>query len=127
MTEYRDIGWRLENWARVYRDTTRKGISPTGAFCDQLRREAEGEAPQQLDRRRIDEDDARRIEIGMRSLPRRQAEMLRLCYIEQADPNKVCRRMSIAHRPSSVFVGLFRAAQAAIETAVARETSFHDS
>lgn len=122
MTEHGDIGWRLENWARVYRDTTRKGISPTGAFCDQLRREAEGEAPQQLDRRRIDEDDAHRIEIGMRALPRRQAEMLRLCYMDQADPNKVCRKMSIAHRPSSVFVNLFRTAQGAIESIVENAT-----
>jgi DNA-directed RNA polymerase specialized sigma24 family protein len=127
LTERRDIGSRLENWARVYRDTQRQGISPTAAYCDQLRRDALGDTSASPERRKIDEEDARLIETGMREIPRRQAEMLRLCYIDQADPNKVCRRMSIPHRPSSTFVSLFRAAQAAIEAAVEPRNTFHNS
>lgn len=118
MTDRRDIGWRLENWARVYRDTHRAGISPTGAFCDQLRREAEGEAPQQQDRRKVDEADAALIERGMRDLETKHRMLLWWCYIKQAEPNVVCRCMHIAHRPATVFVGVFRAAQAAIESIV---------
>lgn len=118
MTDRRDIGWRLENWAKVYRDTTRPGISPTGAFCDQLRREAEGDAHQQQDRRKVDEADAARIERGMRDLETKHRMLLWWCYIKQAEPNRVCREMRISHRPATVFVGVFRAAQAAIESIV---------
>jgi hypothetical protein len=124
LTERRDIGSRLENWARVFRDTTRAGISPTGAYCDQLRREALGEQPTP-ERRKLDEADAALIERGMRELETKHRMMLYWCYIRQADPNVVCRRMSIAHRPATVFVNLFRQAQRAIESIVEnnRETS----
>ena len=117
MTERRDIGSRLENWARVYRDSTRVGISPTAAFCDQLRREAEGEksAPE---RRKLDEADAHLIEHGMRELETKHRMLLYWCYIRQADPNVVCRKMAIAHRPATVFVNLFRQAQGAIQSIV---------
>jgi hypothetical protein len=125
LTERRDIGSRLENWARVYRDTTRVGISPTGAFCDQLRREAEGEKPA-TERRRLDEADAALIERGMRELETKHRMLLYWCYIRQADPNVVCRRMSIAHRPATVFVNLFRQAQRAIELIVENNTETWD-
>jgi len=117
LTERRDIGSRLENWARVYRDTYRAGISPTGAYCDQLRREALGETPQ-VERRRVDDADAALLERGMRELETKHRMLLYWCYIKQADPNVVCRRLSIAHRPATVFVGVFRAAQRAIESIV---------
>jgi hypothetical protein len=117
LTERRDIGSRLENWARVFRDTTRVGISPTAAFCDQLRREAMGEQPAP-ERRKLDEEDARRIEIGMRELETKHRMMLYWCYIRQAQPEVVCRKMAIAHRPATVFVSLFRQAQAAIQSVV---------
>lgn len=116
MTERRDIGSRLENWARVYRDTTRAGISPTGAYCDQLRREALGEQPAP-ERRRVDEADAALIERSMRELETKHRLMLYWCYIRQVQPEVVCRKLSIAHRPATVFVNLFRQAQRAIETA----------
>lgn len=119
MTERRDIGSRLENWARVYRDTYRAGISPTGAFCDHLRREALGELPQ-AERRKVDEADARLIEVGMRELETKHRLLLYWCYIRQAMPEVVCRKVSIAHRPATVFVNLFRQAQAAIEAAAPR-------
>ena len=122
MTERRDIGSRLENWARVYRDHTRVGISPTGAYCDQLRREAEGEKPAP-ERRRLDEADAALIERGMRELETKHRMLLYWCYIRQADPNVVCRKMAIAHRPATVFVNLFRQAQGAIQNVVENRTS----
>lgn len=117
MTERRDIGSRLENWARVYQDRPRQGISPTAAFCDQLRREALGDTSP-AERRKIDEEDAHRIERGMRELETKHRLILWWCYIRQAQPEVVCRKVGIAHRPATVFVNLFRDAQRAIESVV---------
>jgi hypothetical protein len=118
LTERRDIGSRLENWARVYQDRPRQGISATAAFCDQLRREAEGDAAVSPERRRIDEADAHAIERSMRELETKHRLILWWCYIRQAQPEVVCRKLAIAHRPATVFVNLFRQAQAAIESVV---------
>lgn len=112
----RDIGSRLENWARFYRPTRTIGVSATGAFCDRLEREANGEKPTG-DRRKVDEEDAHVIELAMRHLSRRDRLMLRYCYIDQERPEAVCRKLSIAHRPATVFVTVFRNAQVAIGTA----------
>jgi hypothetical protein len=117
MTDRRDIGSRLENWARVYHDNPRPGLSPTAAFCDQLRREAEGEKPAP-ERRKVDEADAALIERGMRELETKYRMLLWWCYIKQAQPEVVCRKMAIAHRPATVFVNLFRDAQRAIQSVV---------
>lgn len=114
MTERRDISARLENWARAYRTTRTIGVSATGAFCDHLEREANGEKPTG-ERRTVDEQDAHAIELAMRHLSRRDRLMLRYCYIDQERPEAVCRKLSIAHRPATVFVTVFRQAQAAIE------------
>ena len=116
MTERRDIGSRLENWARVYHDRPRPGLSPTAKFCDQLRREAEGEQAQ-AKRRKVDQEDAARIEAGMRLLETKHRRMLYHCYILQDRPEAVCRKLSLAHRPATVFVNAFRQAQGAIESA----------
>ncbi|WP_371763371.1 hypothetical protein [Massilia sp.] len=126
MTDRRDIGSRLENWARVYRDHTRVGISPTGAYCDQLRRDAEGEKPAP-ERRKLDEADAQLIERGMRELETKHRMLLYWCYIRQAQPEVVCRKMAIAHRPATVFVKAFRDAQDAIAHIVEPRDTFHDS
>lgn len=117
MTDRRDIGSRLENWARVYRDTYRAGISPTGAYCDRLRREALGEQSQP-ERRKVDEADAALLERGMRDLETKHRMLLYWCYIRQAMPEVVCRKVAIAHRPATVFIGVFRDAQRAIESVV---------
>ena len=115
MTEQRrDIGSRLENWARVYRSTRTIGVSATGAFCDRLEREANGEKPTS-DRRKVDEEDAHAIELAMRHISRRDRLMLRYCYIDQERPEAVCRKLSLAHRPATVFINAFHHAQAAIE------------
>ena len=53
---------------------------------------------------------------GHRLLPcGRDRLLLRYCYIDQSRPEEVCRKLSIAHRPATVFVTVFRQAQAALE------------
>ena len=120
--ERRDIGLRLENWSRWATAGTRTiGVSPTGAYCDRLRREALGDEPKQGDRRTIDEDDALLLERAMPKLDTRTRMLLYWCYIKQAQPEVVCRKMSIAHRPATVFVEQFRQAQAAVEALLHHE------
>lgn len=115
-TERRDIGARLENWARWNTAGTRTiGVSPTGAFCDRLRREALGDDPGHGERRAIDEHDALRIERAMPKLETKHRMLLYWCYIKQARPEMVCSRMGIPQRPVTVFVSMFREAQVAIE------------
>jgi DNA-directed RNA polymerase specialized sigma24 family protein len=124
LTDRRDIGSRLENWARAYRDTYRAGISPTGAYCDQLRRAAEGEKPAP-ERRKVDEDDAARIERAMRELPTEHRLLLYWCYIKQAQPEIICRKLSIARKPATVFITRIRDAQRAIESAAGTHERYH--
>jgi len=114
LTERRDISARLENWARAYRTTRTIGVSATGAFCDHLEREANGEKPTG-DRLKLDEEDAHAIELAMRGLSRRDRLMLRYCYIDQERPEVVCRKLSIAHRPATVFLTVFRNAQQSLD------------
>jgi len=120
--ERRDIGLRLENWSRWATAGSRTiGVSPTGAYCDRLRREALGDEPKQGDRRTVDEADALLIERAMRHVDNRTRMLLYWCYIKQAQPEVVCRKMSIAHRPATVFVEQFRQAQAAVESLVKKQ------
>lgn len=120
--ERRDIGLRLENWSRWATAGTRTiGVSPTGAYCDRLRREALGDEPKQGERRQVDEADALLIERAMPKLETRTRMLLYWCYIKQAQPEVVCRKMSIAHRPATVFVEQFRQAQAAVESLVKKQ------
>ena len=114
--ERRDIGLRLENWCRWATAGTRTiGVSPTGAYCDRLRREALGDEPKQGERRQVDEADALLVERAMPKLDTRTRMLLYWCYIKQAQPEVVCRKMSIAHRPATVFVEQLRQAQAAVQ------------
>jgi hypothetical protein len=117
MTERRDIGSRLENWGRwATANERRPASSPTAAFCDRLRREAEGDTSRAPDeRRRIDEADALLFERSMPLLDTKQRLLLWWCYIRQAPPDLVCKRLSIPNRPATEFVRLFREAQVAIE------------
>lgn len=126
MTERRDIGARLENWAKVYRPERASGVSPTALFCDQLKREVQGEGAGG-ERRKNDEADAQRIEWAMRLISHRDRKLLTLCYIDQREPHVVCRKLSIPHRPPAAFVAAFRAAQAAIEAAAEGAENFHDA
>lgn len=124
--ERRDIGARLENWARVYRPQRQIGVSPTGKFCDQLQREAEGEKPSG-ERRKVDQVDAEAIEHAMRLLSWRDRNMLVLCYIEQKRPEAVCRVLGLSHRPATVFVEAFRKAQGAVELLIENKLEGADS
>lgn len=123
MTEHKDIGLRLENWARW---ATANGASGadcmTGAICEGLRKAALGNVWSGHDERgRIDDGDAVRIELGMRKLELQQRLLLWWCYIDQARPEVVCRKLSIPRSPVSEFTSRFRAAQEAIEDAVDNE------
>lgn len=122
MTEHRDIGWRLENWSRVVTAAgPRIAASQTGAICERLRKEAEGTAPTSGERRHTDEADAWLLERAMRELSTKHRTLLWWCYIRQAAPEVVCRKMGIPHRPATEFVQVFRDAQAAIESVVEKK------
>lgn len=114
--ERREIGARLENWARWATETDRDiGSSATAKMIDRAKREAGIVEPGTNERRAVDEADALRLELAMRHLTTQHRMLLWWCYIRQAQPEVVCRKMSIAHRPATVFIDLFRAAQAAVE------------
>lgn len=119
MTERKEIGWRLENWAKWATAHSARGAdSMTGAICESMRKAAQGElGPAPRDDITRDDHDAVRIEIGMRKLLRFHRLLLHWCYIEQARPEIVCRKLSIPVRPASEFVAKFHEAQAAIEDA----------
>lgn len=119
MTERRDIGSRLENWARWATSTgAPSASSQTGAICERLRKAELGSAGGSDERRKIDEDDALLLELGMRKLKTFDRLLLWWCYIDQARPEVVCRKLSIPRHPATEFVRLFRAAQVAIEHCV---------
>lgn len=114
--ERREIGARLENWARWATETDRTiAHSGTARMIDRAKREAGIVEERTGERRTIDENDALLIEQAMRGLETNHRMLLWWCYIRQAQADVVCRKMSIAHRPSTVFINLFRQAQAAVE------------
>lgn len=94
MTERRDIGWRLENWAQLFPQPG------TG---------------QPQDRRVFDRGDAVHLERAMQALPTLQRSLLWFCYVKQETPEKVARRLGIQARPAVLFVDAFRHAQAAAQ------------
>lgn len=120
MTEKKDIGVRLENWARWATAKGSRGSDcMTGTICEGLRKAALGNVwSGHGDLNRIDEADAIVLELGMRKLEFQMRLLLWWCYIEQARPEVVCRKLSIPTRPASEFVERFRAAQEAIEDIV---------
>jgi len=117
--ERREIGSRLENWARwaTAAGYPTAAASQTGAICERLRKAEEGSAGASEERRQIDEADALLLEVGMRKLNTFDRLLLWWCYIDQARPEVVCRKLSIPRHPATEFVKLFRAAQLAIEHA----------
>lgn len=119
MTERKDIGMRLEAWARWCMSTRKAGAdSMTGAICESMRKAALGNVWSGHDTRdQVDEADALRIERAMRTLPTAQRLLLHWCYIEQVRAEIVCRKLSIPIKPISEFISRFRAAQEAIEDA----------
>lgn len=115
----REIGGRLENWARYVTQTDRQiEVSPTGKMIERAKLAAGIVEERSGDRREIDENDALAIERTMRHLTAQHRDLLWWCYIRQAQPEVVCRKMSIAHRPATLFVDMFRQAQGAVESFV---------
>lgn len=121
--ERREIGARLENWARWATETDRMiGTSPTAMMIDRAKRAAGIVEQPTGERRQVDEADALRLERAMRNLSEQHRLLLWWCYIRQAQPEVVCRKMSIAHRPATVFIDFFRQAQAAVECQLNNKT-----
>lgn len=113
----RDIGARLENWSRWATECERDiASSPTARMIDRAKRAAGIVEERTGERRDIDEHDALRLEQAMRHLTTQHRMLLWWCYIRQAQPEVVCRKMSIAHRPATLFVDMFRQAQGAVES-----------
>lgn len=113
----REIGARLENWSRWATERERDiESSPTARMIDRAKREAGIIEERTGERRDIDEHDALRLEQAMRHLTTQHRMLLWWCYIRQAQPEVVCRKMSIAHRPATLFVDMFRQAQGAVES-----------
>jgi hypothetical protein len=94
LTERRDIGARLENWARVFQ---------------------QARAGQPQDRRAFDHADAQLLEQAMPALPNMQRSLLWWCYVRQETPETVCRRVGIVQRPATHFIDAFRTAQATVQ------------
>lgn len=121
MTERKDIGWRLENWARHFRDRQIEahGKSSTAVICHQMQEAALGHV---YDRENgispvetPDSMDATKIERGMRYLSDAHRILLWWCYIKQQHPGYIARSMCF---PVKYFVERFREAQEAIEDVV---------
>ncbi len=99
MTDRRDIGSRLENWARLHRQES-SPIMEKG------------------ERRAFDLADAQLLDLAMRDLPTGARSLLWWCYVKQVTPDAACRKLGIARRPMADFVRVFRAAQDGIEDQV---------
>jgi hypothetical protein len=120
MNGNKDIGARLESWARWCFSGRKEGAdSMTGVICERMSRAALGDVWSGHEvREDTDDQDAVAIERGMRLLSTFNRLLLHWCYIEQARPEVVCRKLSIPLRPASEFVDRFREAQEAIEDIV---------
>jgi hypothetical protein len=101
LTERRDIGSRLENWARTYH------------------RMRDVQIP---DRRAFDPADALLLEQAMPGLPTMHRSLLWFCYVKQDTPEAVCMMVGIARKPAVQFVEAFRVAQVTLEALVDRES-----
>jgi hypothetical protein len=129
VTGKKDIGLRLENWARWCMSSGGRTSADcmTGAICESLRKNALGDvwSGHQV-RDETNNKDAIAIERGMRQLSIEQRLLLYWTYIAQARPEVVCRKLSIPMRGwgefgegrMDEFIARFRAAQEAIEDIV---------
>jgi hypothetical protein len=108
---------RLENWARwANARSRRKNETMTGVICDNLRRAALGNVWAGGEARDpFDEGDAQLVEAAWRSLREPHKSMLWHCYIDNARPEVVCRKMRLPVRPLTVFASWLEKAVAEIE------------
>lgn len=138
MTNIRD---RLENWGRYQRGGNRPGgggmraketrsASPyggqgykcmTGVICNVLATSATGPAGwretsggmRSMTSSEI--EDAKAVTSAFIRLPARQQSILRWCYVMNAQPAVICRKMGIRQWPASHFKAELFAAESAIE------------
>lgn len=103
LTERRDIGARLENWAWW------------------VRAEAGKDSPASTERRQLDAHDARLVEVSMLRLRTFDRLLLWWCYIDQCTAAEVCQKLRIASKPATQFIAAFRVAQQAIAAEIGRE------
>ena len=116
MTE-QPVRARLENWARwANARNRRRNDTMTGVICDNLRRAALGNVWGGAEvRDPFDEDDARHVEAAWRALREPHKSMLWHCYIDNARPEVVCRKMRLPVRPATVFASWLEKAVAEVE------------
>jgi len=115
VTEPKDIGDRLTNWAEWCNGApSRAGDCITGVICERMRKAALGSEWDGNERRRVDEPDAvliGRLMVRL-SLPHRR--LLGWHYVEKATRSYVARLLRFHH---SKYDQLLTEAQAAIEQA----------
>lgn len=115
MTEPRDIGDRLTNWAEWCLGVTSRGPAcMTGAICEKLRKEAEGSQWDGVERRHVDEADAVLIGRAIVRIHMDFRRLLGLHYIDKARPGYIAAMLRFHPRE---YEGRLAAAQKAIETA----------
>lgn len=113
-----DIDQRLQNWGRwANSDYRRINRTATAVFCDRLRREAGLQESHSDERRRLDDDDAYRIELGLHPLRGTQKRILRLHYVDGRAWQAIMRVLQFPIR-RDLFDSLLLNAQVAIESVV---------
>ena len=88
---------RLVNWAICVRVVEKQGISPTGQFLEQLKRNAGqwGYEDEAGPTREVDEADAYLVEKAWRNCSPSNKEFLRMLYVWNAQIGWICRRLQI--------------------------------
>lgn len=98
---------RISNWARWARGgapvASSKNLTGTGNVCDRMRAAAEGALCIPSSGDRLDSEDAARVEQAWKRLLPKHRELLRWHYIQNANPQLICRRLGIKPRPTSIF------------------------
>lgn len=123
-TERRDISARLENWARWTTSPTasRVAASQTGAICERLRREAEGNIDASDERRKIDEADAVLIERNLWKLRGTQRTLLRMHYVTGWRWQPICRLLQLPVKKER-FDLVLKMAQTSVEQFISYDAS----
>lgn len=108
---------RLENWGKwANMRNRRRNETMTGVVCDNLRRAALGNVWAGSDvRDPVDDADAQRVEAAWCSLREPHKSMLWHCYIDNARPEVVCRKMRLPVRPIAVFASWLEKAVLEVE------------
>jgi hypothetical protein len=126
---------RLENWGKFQRGGSGGGsavraketrtASPyggqgyqcmTGVICNLLATAANGQTGwKPVSRSTVDVDDAKRITMAFIRLNPRQQSILKWCYVFNAQPQVICRRLGIRAWPASHFLGELRSAENTIQ------------